>query len=111
MYIGKAEMFENRLLKTHHKNHLASLRGSTKVSCGIIENKDVSGCTLSNNVLLELERILIFAALDDLENNKGTFSLPGIGKSKHMNAWIIKNEGFKGVLPKRIAYPAVAINK
>lgn len=105
-YIGKADNFNNRLTTQHDKyNLLVAKAGDTKVSCGTIT---FQGIRADNCYFVEIEDILKFSVWHSLENTQGFGSLPGF-RSKLINPWIIENIGYKGMLPKRIYYPAFAM--
>jgi len=105
-YIGKTGNFENRLTTQHHKyDALIKKAGDTKVSCGYITYQNIKE---KDGYINEIETIMIFCIWNYLENKHGFGNLPGFG-SKPISPWIIDNIGFKGKLPRRIFYPAFAM--
>ena len=109
-YIGKANSFSKRLTNRHQHFDLIEKKGDTKVSCG-----RVAFSRIRSHVghYLELEDVIKFCVHDHLENSQGFESLPGFrkGQPRAMTPWLILNRGFRfgGLMPRRIAYPWIAV--
>lgn len=109
-YIGKAKSFNQRLTDKHNHFGIIRRRGDTLVSCGRIAFDRLHSRT---GYYLEIEDIVKFAVYHYLENKQGFETLPGFRATqrKAMVPWLITNEGhlFKGIMPRRIVYPAIGI--
>lgn len=110
-YVGKANSFSKRLTNRHQHFDLVEKLGDTKVSCG-----RVSFSRIRSHVghYLELEDVIKFCVHDHLENSQGFETLPGFRKDqpRAMIPWLILNEGYRfgGLMPRRIAYPWIAVD-
>lgn len=108
-YIGKALDFTKRLTSAHNHFNIVERRGDTAISCGRIAFDRVRS---HPGYYIEIEDIVKFAVRDHLANKQGFESLPGFRPtSPIMMPWFIVNEGysFGGIMPRRIAYPAIAV--
>lgn len=109
-YIGKAISFNKRLTHRHDHFDIVQRRGETELSCGRVRFERVQSHV---GHYLELEDIVKFAVWRHLENRQGFASLPGFRKSqpRAMTPWVIQNRGYRfgGLMPRRIAYPAIGV--
>lgn len=106
-YVGITESPSTRFRKHEKVDVLKNLRGGTFISYAEIGASFPRAKRESiRNTLEQIEHLLIWCLWSDLENERKTMTLPGMGQNG-ASAWRIVNKGYRfaGLMPQEIVFP------